>query len=311
MPEPDVMTPRPSTRQWISGARPRTLPLSIVSVLLGTGVAVSGTDGGAAAWAARGLHVVIAVLCLVVALCLQIGVNYSNDYSDGVRGTDRFRRGPARLTGAGTATPRAVLGVGLTFFGVAAVAGLTIVLLTGLWWMLAVGAVTIVAAWYYTGGERPYGYRALGEVSVFVFFGLVAVVGTQVAQLGHATGQGWAAGTAAGLFACGVLMVNNIRDLEVDRLADKRTLAVVVGERVARTSYSLFMLLPFLVLLVFVAASPLTLIAAAALALAVPAVRIGSRPADARQLITALQLSSSASLAYGVLLTVALVTSAA
>lgn len=311
MPEPEVMAARPTTRQWISGARPRTLPLSIVSVLLGTGVAVAGTDGGAAAWAGHGPHVGIAVLCLVVALSLQIGVNYSNDYSDGVRGTDRFRRGPARLTGAGTATPRAVLRVGLTFFGIAAVAGLVIVLLTGLWWMLGVGAVTIVAAWYYTGGRRPYGYRALGEVSVFVFFGLVAVLGTQVAQLGHVTGQGWAAGTAAGLFACGVLMVNNIRDLEVDRLAEKRTLAVVVGERGARSLYALFMLAPFLVLLVVVVAAPLTLVAAAALALALPAVAIGSRPAEAPRLIAALQLSSFASLAFGVLLTAALVASAA
>jgi 1,4-dihydroxy-2-naphthoate octaprenyltransferase len=312
MPEPELLqVPRPSPRQWVSGARPRTLPLSVVSVVLGTGVAVAGTDGGGAAWAAHGHHVLIAVLCLVVALCLQIGVNYSNDYSDGVRGTDRFRRGPARLTGAGTATPRAVLGVGLAFFALAAVAGLVIVLLTGLWWMLAVGAVTIAAAWYYTGGKRPYGYRALGEVSVFLFFGLVAVLGTQLAQLGHVTGQGWAAACAAGLFACGVLMVNNIRDLEVDRLAEKRTLAVVVGERAARSLYAVFMLAPFLVLLVFVTPAPSTLVAAAALALALPAVAIGSRPADAPRLITALQLSSFASLAYGLLLTVALIVSAA
>lgn len=305
-----LQVPRPSPRQWVGGARPRTLPLSVVSVALGTGVAIAGTDGGAPAWAGGDHHVLVAVLCLVVALCLQIGVNYSNDYSDGVRGTDRFRRGPARLTGAGTATPRAVLGVAVAFFALAAVAGLVIVLLTGLWWMLVVGAVTIVAAWYYTGGKRPYGYRALGEVSVFLFFGLVAVLGTQIAQLGRVTGQGWAAGTAAGLFACGVLMVNNIRDLEVDRLADKRTLAVVVGERAARVLYAVFMLLPFLVLVVFVVDAPLTLAAAVALVLALPAVAVGSRPADASRLVTALQWSSFASLAYGLLLSAALVVSA-
>lgn len=311
MSEPEVLqVPRPSAGQWISGARPRTLPLSVVSVVLGTGVAVVGTDGGAAAWVRDGRHPLLAVLCLVVALCLQIGVNFSNDYSDGVRGTDRFRRGPARLTGAGTATPRSVLRVALAFFALAAVAGLVVVVLTGLWWMLVVGAATIVAAWYYTGGKRPYGYRALGEVSVFVFFGLVAVLGTQLAQLGHVTGQGWAAGSAAGLFACGVLMVNNIRDLEVDRLAHKRTLAVLVGDRTARVLFAVFMLAPFALLAAFVPAAPLTLIAAAALALAVPAVAIGSRPAPPPRLIAALQLSSFTSLTYGVLLAVALVVSA-
>jgi len=308
-PEP-AQAPRPTLRQWVSGARPRTLPLSVVSVALGTGVAVAGTDGGGGAWAADDHAVLVAVLCLVVALGLQVGVNYCNDYSDGVRGTDRFRRGPARLTGAGTATPRSVLAVGLTSFALAAVAGVVVVVLTGLWWMLVVGAVTIVAAWYYTGGARPYGYRALGEVSVFLFFGLVAVLGTQVAQLGHVTGAGWVAACAAGLFACGVLMVNNIRDLEVDRLADKRTLAVVVGAPVARGLYAVFMLAPFLLLVVIVPGAPLALVAAAALAPALPAVRIGARPAAAPRLVTALQLSSAASLVYGLLLSAALVVTA-
>ncbi|PPI40962.1 MULTISPECIES: 1,4-dihydroxy-2-naphthoate polyprenyltransferase [unclassified Rathayibacter] len=297
---------RASPAQWISGARPRTLPLSIGSVALGTGAAIAGTGGGIAEWAAGGRNPGIAALCLAVALCLQIGVNFANDYSDGVRGTDRFRRGPARLTGAGTAAPAAVLGVALSFLALAAVSGTAVVLLTGLWWMLAVGAATIVAAWFYTGGARPYGYRALGEVSVFVFFGLVAVLGTEIVQLDRLTGPGWIAATAAGSFACGVLMVNNIRDAEADRLAGKRTLAVVVGERTARVLYAVLLLAPFALLAVLAPEHPLALVAASALAPAVPAVRIGSRPADAPRLIAALQLSSTASLVYALLLTGAL-----
>ena len=298
---------RPSFRVWVQGARPRTLPLSAVSVIVGTGVAVAGYREGVGGYFGRDHHLLVAVLCLVVALCLQIGVNYTNDYSDGVRGTDAFRVGPPRLTGAGQATPRAVLVVGLTFFAVAAVAGLTIVLVTQLWWMLAVGAVAIVAAWYYTGGARPYGYRALGEVAVFLFFGIAAVVGTQFVQIGYTTLAGWVSAAAIGLFACGVLMVNNIRDIEPDRAAGKRTLAVVVGRGAARVLFAVFMLAPYVLLVVPVLDSPLALITLVSLVLAVPAVRIGTRAVQPLALVKSLQLSSTTSLAFGVLLSVALV----
>ncbi|PZF64515.1 1,4-dihydroxy-2-naphthoate polyprenyltransferase [Curtobacterium sp. MCBD17_013] len=285
-----------TARDWIGGARLRTLTLGVVPVVLGTAVAY--VDGG--------YDLGIALLCLAVALFLQIGVNYSNDYSDGVRGTDRYRVGPARLTGSGRARPRTVLTVALTFFGLAAVAGVVIVVLTGLWWLLAVGAAAILAAWFYTGGKRPYGYNALGEVFVFVFFGLVAVLGTEFVQIHHVTLNAWAAAVAAGLFACAVLMVNNIRDIDEDRLAGKRTLAVVLGSRAARTLYVLFLVLPYVVLVWFVVLYFRTGYTYFTLLLALPAAIIGATSSRPRELITALQLSSFSALAYGIVLGIAL-----
>jgi 1,4-dihydroxy-2-naphthoate octaprenyltransferase len=293
---------RPSLRDWVGGARLRTLPLSAVSVILGTGVAVAGDPSGATGYAVRDNHAVIAVLCLIVALFLQVGVNYTNDYSDGVRGTDAFRVGPARLTGSGRATPRSVLTVGLAFYGLAAVAGVAVVLITQFWWMLVVGGVAIAAAWYYTGGKRPYGYHALGEVSVFIFFGLVPVLGTQIAQIGRTTGDGWAGAGALGFFACGALMINNIRDLTADREAGKRTLAVRVGPIAARVLYALFLKLPFIALLLPILHVPLAIVAGASLALALPAARIGLTEQEPLRLIKALQLTTLSSLAFGVLL---------
>ncbi|MFJ4222358.1 1,4-dihydroxy-2-naphthoate polyprenyltransferase [Curtobacterium luteum] len=297
-----------TARDWIGGARLRTLTLGVVPVVLGTAVAFvdSGDPGDFGDYLGKDGHLAIALLALAVALFLQIGVNYSNDYSDGVRGTDEFRVGPARLTGAGIAKPRTVLTVALTFFGLAALAGIGIVVLTGLWWILIVGAAAIVAAWFYTGGKRPYGYNALGEVFVFVFFGLVAVLGTQYTQIQQVTASGWAAAVAAGFFACAVLMVNNIRDIDEDRLAGKRTLAVVLGRTVARTLYGLFMMLPYVVLLWFVLLYFRTGFTYFSLLLALPALVIGVSSRKPRELITALQLSSFASLAYGVVLGITL-----
>ncbi len=297
-----------TARDWIGGARLRTLTLGVVPVVLGTAVAFvdSGNPGGFGDYLAKDGHLALALLALAVALFLQIGVNYSNDYSDGVRGTDEYRVGPARLTGAGIAAPRTVLTVALTFFGLAALAGIAIVVLTGLWWILLVGAAAIVAAWYYTGGKRPYGYNALGEVFVFVFFGLVAVLGTQYTQIQQVTASGWAAAVAAGFFACAVLMVNNIRDIDEDRAAGKRTLAVVLGRPVARTLFGLFLMLPYVVLLWFVLLYFRTGFAYFSLLLALPALVIGVSTRKPRELITALQLSSFASLAYGVVLGITL-----
>ncbi|SBN64120.1 1,4-dihydroxy-2-naphthoate prenyltransferase [Curtobacterium sp. 9128] len=299
---------RATARDWIGGARLRTLTLGVVPVVLGTtvGFVDSGIAGDFGAFLAKDGHLTIAVLALLVALFLQIGVNYSNDYSDGVRGTDEFRVGPARLTGAGLAKPRTVLTVALTFFGLAAVAGIVIVVLTQLWWLLIVGAAAIVAAWFYTGGKKPYGYNALGEVFVFVFFGLVAVLGTEYVLIGRVAASGWAAAVAAGFFACAVLMVNNIRDIDEDRLAGKRTLAVTVGLPIARVLYGLFLLLPYVLLIWFVLLYFRTGFTYFSLLLVLPALAIGVSSRKPRELITALQLSSFGSLAYGVVLGVML-----
>jgi len=213
-----VHTPKVS---WIAGARLRTLPLAIAPVA--AGAAASGKQ----------FSLVLTLLCLAVAVFLQVGVNFANDYSDGIRGTDAFRVGPGRLTGSGSKKPSAVRNVAFAFFGLAALAGIAVTIISAQWWFLAVGAVAIVAAWFYTGGKKPYGYAGLGELFVFVFFGLVATVGTTFVQT-----HGWSvraslAGVGVGLLACAVLMINNIRDIETDVKAGKNTLAVRMGKRAA------------------------------------------------------------------------------
>jgi 1,4-dihydroxy-2-naphthoate octaprenyltransferase len=215
-----------SAAQWLQGARPRTLPAAVAPVLVGSGAAA----------AVDAFHPGRALLALVVALALQVGVNYANDYSDGVRGTDEHRVGPLRLVGSGTAAPGAVRAAALLAFGVAAAAGLALAVLTT-WWLVGVGAVAIAAAWGYTGTSRPYGYRGLGEVSVFVFFGLVAVMGTTYVQAERLTAASLLGGTCMGAFACAILVVNNLRDLPTDAAAGKRTLAVVLGDARTRVLY--------------------------------------------------------------------------
>ena len=216
---------------WVVGARPRTLPAAISPVIVGTGAA-----------AAVGSAVISrAVLAVVVALALQVGVNYANDYSDGVRGTDDRRVGPLRLVASGTVGPRAVLAAAWLAFGVAAVAGLLLVIVSRQWWLLAVGLLAIAAAWYYTGGSRPYGYRGFGEVSVFVFFGLVAVVGTTYVQVERVTAASVISGIAIGALASALLLVNNLRDAHTDAATGKRTLAVFLGSRRTRLLYLLLL----------------------------------------------------------------------
>lgn len=209
---------------WVEGARPRTLPAALAPVLAGSGIA----------WFEGGFRWVPAALCLIVALALQVGVNYANDYSDGVRGTDAVRIGPKRLVGSGAAPAAQVKAAAFACFGLAGLAGLAVVLLTGYWWLLAVGAAAILAAWFYTGGPRPYGYLGLGEVFVFVFFGLVAVAGTTAVQLGRVTTATWWTAVAIGALACAILVANNLRDLDGDRAAGKRTLATRLGDRGTR-----------------------------------------------------------------------------
>ncbi|WP_240694661.1 1,4-dihydroxy-2-naphthoate polyprenyltransferase [Cryobacterium sp. SO1] len=284
-----------SLGDWISGARLRTLPLAIAPVALGTGAAV--VAGGAGEF-----HWVRALLALVVAVSLQIGVNYANDYSDGIRGTDNHRVGPARLTGGGAAQPRAVLTVALAFFAVAAVAGLVLVILSQFWWLLAVGALAIAAAWFYTGGTKPYGYLGLGELFVFVFFGLVATVGTTYVQVGTVNLESWLSAVAIGLIACAVLMVNNLRDIKPDKVAGKRTLAVWIGARASRVVFCVFLLVPFVIAGFFALFYPLAWFTFFVLLLVLPACLIVATAKTAKELILALKLTSMAALLYGILL---------
>ena len=213
---------------WLAGARPRTLPAALAPVLAGTGVAAYVDS--AVWWKA--------LLALVVSLALQVGVNYANDYSDGIRGTDADRVGPMRLVGSGRATPAAVKWAAVTAFAVAAVAGLALAATTA-WWLVAVGAVSLLAAWYYTGGRKPYGYLGLGEVMVFVFFGLVAVVGTTYVQTLTWEWAALAAGVGIGALTCAILVTNNLRDIPTDRVAGKNTLAVRLGDTRTRALYAL------------------------------------------------------------------------
>ncbi|SEG61589.1 1,4-dihydroxy-2-naphthoate prenyltransferase [Thermomonospora echinospora] len=281
--------------QWIAGSRPRTLPASLVPVIAGTGVAVGA---GHAVWWRAGL-------AGIVALALQVGVNYSNDYSDGIRGTDDARVGPLRLVGSGAARPRSVLAAALGCFLVAAVAGLVLAAVTT-WWLLLVGAAAIVAAWFYTGGKNPYGYRALGEVSVFVFFGLVAVVGTVYVQLERVPWEAWAAAVPIGLLACALLVANNLRDVPTDTESGKRTLAVLLGGPRTRILYAACTALPFPIALAMAAPRPWVLLALLATPLSLPPTQKVMQGAKGAALIPVLGETGRLQVAYGTLLAVGL-----
>ncbi|MDM8085535.1 1,4-dihydroxy-2-naphthoate polyprenyltransferase [Cellulomonas cellasea] len=285
-----------TSSEWIAGARPRTLPAAAAPVLVGTGAAAQlGAEN-----LARGL------LALGVALALQVGVNYANDYSDGVRGTDTDRVGPMRLTATGLARPAQVRLAAFAAFGVGAVLGLALVALSGQWWLLAVGALSIAAGWYYTGGSRPYGYRGLGEVGVFVFFGLVAVLGTTYTQAGRISWPAVAGAVAIGLLACALLMANNLRDVPTDVLVGKHTLAVRLGEYRARRVFAAMVILPILLAMACAFVAPWSLIV---LFLALPAgllavtVLLGARGIA---LVPVLVGTGLYELAFGVLLGIGL-----
>jgi 1,4-dihydroxy-2-naphthoate octaprenyltransferase len=213
---------------WIIGARPKTLPAAIAPVVVATALARPN-------WSP-----INALLALIVSLALQVGVNYSNDYSDGIKGTDDDRIGPVRLTASGLANPKAVKIAALLSFAIAGVAGLLLAITTS-FWLLLIGAISIAAAWGYTGGKNPYGYKGLGEISVFLFFGVVATVGSFYVQTEKITLQAVTASLPMGALACALLAVNNLRDREKDSLVNKRTLAVRIGDFKSRLFYSLLL----------------------------------------------------------------------
>jgi len=281
---------------WIQGARLRTLPLALAPVLLGTGSAVL----------AGAFDALLFVLALLVAVSLQVGVNYANDYSDGVRGTDDVRVGPARLTGSGAVDAHLVKRAAFISFGVALGAGALVIVLTGLWWFALVGGLAVVAAWLYTGGPKPYGYAGLGEVVVFVFFGLVATTGTAAIMIGEIPAESWLTGSAAGFFAAAVLLVNNIRDIEQDTQAGKTTLAVRVGRKPAIGILIALLFMPYLILaalsLVFFFA-PVVFITSVLTGVIIVIVVVAKTP---RELITALGLMTMNALLYAMGLALAI-----
>ncbi len=277
-----------TSAQWLQAARLPTLPAAVSPVLAGTGVAAFA--GHPVWWKAA--------LALVVALALQVGVNYANDYSDGIRGTDADRVGPLRLVGSGVATPRSVKHAAFAAFGVAAAVGLVLAATTA-WWLIGVGALCVVAAWYYTGGRSPYGYLGLGEVMVFVFFGLVAVVGTTYVQTESWLLPAGYAAVGVGAIACAILVANNLRDIPTDTVAGKRTLAVVLGDARTRGLY-VMLLAAAAVALVGVAleTSGWALLGLAALLPGQRAARIVARGTTGRELVPVLRLTGTTELLY-------------
>ena len=283
---------------WLEGARLRTLPLAVAPVAIGAGAAAS----------IQSFNATLSALALAVALFLQIGVNYANDYSDGIRGTDAKRVGPLRLTGSKSVKPAAVKRAAFVFFALAAIAGLAIVLISQIWWLLAIGLASIIAAWFYTGGKNPYGYAALGELSVFIFFGLVATVGTTLIQVQDFWQNdlvmliSLSGAVAIGLFSSAVLMVNNIRDIDLDRHVGKKTLAVKVGKRFAKAIYFAFIWLPVAILAPFPFFYPATFLAYVSVLFILPATLIVATAKQPKELILALKLTSFGALAYALLL---------
>jgi 1,4-dihydroxy-2-naphthoate polyprenyltransferase len=239
-----------SLKVWVAGARPRTLPAAIAPVLVGT--ALIKRDHHGTNWPN-------ALMALAVSLLLQIAVNYSNDYSDGVRGTDNNRVGPVRLVASGLASSKAVKQAALISFAVAGVCGIVLAARTS-WWLILIGAVSMVAAWTYTGGKHPYGYSGFGEISVFVFFGLVATIGSYVVQSHKVSWQSVLVAVPVGALSCSLLAINNLRDLPKDSLVGKRTVAVRIGDKRARQMFIGLLVLAHLLAALAAFITPWTLI---------------------------------------------------
>ena len=284
-----------SFAQWIEGARPRTLPNAVAPVVAGTGAAA--WLGDAVWWKA--------LLALVVSLALIVGVNYANDYSDGIRGTDDVRSGPLRLVGSKVASPRAVLTAALVSLLVGAGAGLALAIVSQPW-LIAIGAACIAGAWLYTGGAKPYGYRGLGEVAVFVFFGLVAVLGTQYTQALRVDWVGVAMAVAMGSLSSAVLVANNLRDIPTDTDSGKITLAVRLGDAKTRILYVGLLVVAFALTLVLMLATPWTAVGLVALPLAARAAGPVRRGLGGRELIPVLRDTGLTMLVWAVTVALAL-----
>ena len=281
---------------WIAGARPKTLPAAVVPVAVGLAVAAGRPD----------VRWWLGAPALVVSLALQVGVNYANDYSDGIRGTDDTRVGPLRLVGSGLVEARKVKLAAFAAFGVAAVAGLVIALATSLW-LIAVGVAAIAAAWFYTGGKNPYGYIGLGEVFVFVFFGLVATVGSTFAVAESLPSLAWFASVPVGCLACALLVVNNLRDIPTDEVAGKRTLAVRLGDARTRTFYVLLCVASAVFVVVAGVQRPLAVVGLLGLATVSPAVATIRGGAMGRDLVAVLGSTGRAQMLFGLAFSVGLV----
>lgn len=277
-----------SIREWVGGARLRTLPAAIAPVIVGTALAAPRPI-----WSN-------ALLALLVALALQIGVNYANDYSDGIKGTDTDRIGPMRLVGSGKAASKKVLLAALLSFALAGIFGLTLALRTSLW-LILVGAIAILAAWGYTGGKNPYGYRALGELSVFIFFGLVAVIGTYYVQTKTISLLSLIAALPVGAHACAILVLNNLRDRAKDVNFGKRTLAVVLGEWRTRFFYTFLILTANLIGLLTTLSKPWTALTAITLPLSLYLSIAVLKGAGGRDLIGLLQRTALLQLLFALI----------
>jgi 1,4-dihydroxy-2-naphthoate polyprenyltransferase len=293
--------PRPTATQWLAGARPRTLPAACSPVIAGTGLAAFE----------QGFSWVAATLALIVSLSLQVGVNYANDYSDGIRGADAERVGPLRLVGSGLASPSLVKRAAFASFGFAGLAGLALVIMTQYWWLVVVGVACILAGWYYTGGKRPYGYVGLGEVFVFVFFGLVAVCGTVYVQVGRVSLASLLTGVWIGALACAILVTNNLRDIRGDTQVGKRTMATRLGDARTRLWYVILVALSaLLIVIVSLLTTWWALIGLAGLVLIIPAVRVVMSGGTGPALIGVLKATSLTELLCAVGFSAGLVISA-
>lgn len=281
---------------WLAGARPKTLPAAVVPVAVGT--AAAAVDGASTIWWR-------AAAALIVALALQIATNYANDYSDGIRGTDDDRTGPDRMVGSGMVEAKKVKYAAFAWFGAAAVAGLALVIAVGPE-LIVVGIASILAGWFYTGGKNPYGYLGLGEIFVFVFFGLVATAGSAYIQPGGWSALVWLAAIAVGCLATALLVTNNLRDIPTDKETGKITLAVRLGDQRTRWLFVVFLLLPFVIAVVIGIDRPWALLALAAVPVAAFAIRPVLAGATGLDLIPVLEMTGKTQLLYGLLLTIGL-----
>ncbi|MEX3610391.1 1,4-dihydroxy-2-naphthoate polyprenyltransferase [Rothia sp. LK2588] len=281
--------------QWIEGARLRTLPLAIAPIIAGS----------AAAFELDRFHPGRAFLAFLVAFFLQVGVNYANDYSDGIKGTDEVRVGPLRLVGSGVAKPQHVKMAAFICFGLAMLAGLVLVAIAHQWWFLAIGASAVFAAWGYTGGKRPYGYMGLGDLFVFIYFGLVATLGTLYTQAAKLTLTGWVFAIAMGLISCALLMANNVRDIPTDREVGKMTLAVRLGNTLSRRVYAAEMAVALLLTILLLPHNPWYLLVFVLIGPVVHSSTVVLSNQTGPALIPVLKQAGIVALAYSILVAIA------